>query len=129
MFWKKYQQWGPNPYRPDIFIKAKDARTSFMNRGKTKKPKQWPRAARLLDIGTLLFSLYDEHRSVKTWCQYFHHERGYLWVHEKLDHEPSGHVTLEELQYCRRDVLCTQDLLNCAKIDLDLYGFTDLPPR
>jgi hypothetical protein len=32
------------------------------------------------------------------------------------------------LKYCRRDVLCTQDLLNCAKIDLDLYGFSDLPP-
>jgi hypothetical protein len=128
MFWKKYQQWGINPYRPEIRIRAKDARTSFIKRGKTKKPKQWPNPARPLDISTLLFALYDEHGSVKSWCHYFREERGYEWVHEKEDHEPCGQVALDELKYCRRDVLCTQDLLNCAKIDLDLYGLSDLPP-
>ena len=126
MFWKKYQQWGPNPYRPEIRIKAKDAKTSFIKRTRTKKPKQWPNPGRFLDISTALFALFDEHRKVKTWCKYFRQERGYKWVHEKEDHEPQGRVTLDELKYCRRDVLCTQDLLNCAKIELDLYGFADL---
>jgi hypothetical protein len=128
MFWKKYNEWGTNPYRPEVYIKAKDARTSFIKRGKTKKPKQWPNPARFLDISTLLFALFDEHRSVKNWCRYFRHERGLQWVHEKEDHEPCGRVTLGELKYCRRDVLCTQDLLNCAKAEFDLYGFADLVP-
>jgi hypothetical protein len=36
--------------------------------------------------------------------------------------------TLKELEYCRRDVQCTQDLLNCAKTEFDLYGLDDLLP-
>lgn len=66
--------------------------------------------------------------SLRDWCCYFRKERKLEWVHEKLDHEPSGRVTLEELKYCRGDVRCTQDLLNCAKTEFDLYGLDDLLP-
>ncbi len=55
-------------------------------------------------------------------------ERKLDWVHQKIDHEPSGRVTLDELTYCRGDVQCTQDLLNCAKAEFDVYGLPDLLP-
>jgi hypothetical protein len=50
IWWRKTQQWIANPYRPPINIEAKDARTAFISRGATKRPKQWPNEARLLDI-------------------------------------------------------------------------------
>jgi hypothetical protein len=128
IWWRKTQRWLANPWRPPIIIKAKDARTAFISRGSTKSPNEWRNEARLLDIGTLLFSLFDQHRSLGDWCDYFREERKLGWVREKLNHEPSGRVTLEELQYCRRDVQCTQDLLNCAKAEFDLYGLDDLLP-
>ncbi len=127
-WWRKTGRWIANPYRPPINIEAKDARTAFISRGKTKRPKEWPNGARPLDIGTLLFSLFDQHRSLSDWCDYFRQDRKLEWVHEKFDHEPSGQVTLEELAYCQGDVLCTQDLLNCAKAEFDLYDLDDLLP-
>ena len=38
----------------------------------------------------------------------------------------AGAVTLKKLQYCRRNVQCTQDPLNCAKAEFELYGLDDL---
>jgi hypothetical protein len=128
IWWRKTQSWIANPYRPTINIEPKDARTAFISCGTTKIPAEWPNEGRLLDIGTLLFALFDQHRSLRDWCRYFREERNLGWVHEKLEHEPSGRVTLKELQYCRRDVQCTQDLLNCAKTEFDLYGLHDLLP-
>jgi hypothetical protein len=128
IWWRQTQSWIANPYRPPIKIEPKDARTAFISCGTTKVPAEWPNEGRLLDIGTLLFALFDQHRSLRDWCHYFREERKLEWVHEKLDHEPRGHVTLQELRYCRRDTQCTQDLLNCAKTEFDLYGLDDLLP-
>ncbi|HKH98311.1 MAG TPA: hypothetical protein VJ999_04320 [Candidatus Sulfotelmatobacter sp.] len=66
-WWRKTQCWVANPYRPPIILEAKDARTVFMSRGSTKRPAEWPNEARLLDIGTLLFSLFDQHCSLRDW--------------------------------------------------------------
>jgi hypothetical protein len=126
--WRETQTWIANPYRPTIKIEPKDARTAFVSSGTTKVPAEWPNDGRLLDIGTLLFALFDQHRSLRDWCRYFREERNLEWVHEKLGHEPSGRFSLKELEYCRRDVQCTQDLLNCAKSEFDLYGLEDLLP-
>jgi hypothetical protein len=128
IFWRETQSWIANPYRPAIKIEAKDARTAFISCGTTKVPAEWPNEDRLLDIGTLLFALFDQHRGLRDWCRYFREERNLEWVHEKLDHEPSGRFTLKDLEYCRRDVQCTQDLLNCAKTEFDLYRLDDLLP-
>jgi hypothetical protein len=128
IWWRETQSWIANPYRPTIKIESKDARTAFIACGTTKVPAEWPNEGRLLDIGTLLFALFDQHRSLRDWCRYFREERNLKWVHEKLDHEPSGRFTLKELEYCRRDVQCTQDLLNCTKAEFDPYGLDDLLP-
>ena len=37
----------------------------------------------------------------------------------KLDHEPTGRVTLEEIEYCRQDVRATTKLLNRMRADFD----------
>lgn len=128
ILWRESQSWIANPYRPTIKIEPKDARTAFVSSGKTKVPAEWPNDGRPLDVGTLLFALFDQHRSLRDWSRYFRDERNLDWVHEKLDHEPSGRFSLKELEYCRRDVQCTQDLLNCAKSEFDLYGLDDLLP-
>ena len=54
-------------------------------------------------MGTLLFSLFDKHTSLDQWCAEFA-RKGYA-LERKLEHEPSGKVTQEELRYCRQDVL------------------------
>ncbi len=64
VWWRKTQRRIANPYRPLIKIEAKDARTAFMSCGSTKRPKEWPNKARLLDVGMLLFSLFDQHQAV-----------------------------------------------------------------
>jgi hypothetical protein len=128
IWWRETQSWIANPYRPTIKIEAKDARTAFLSCSTTKIPSEWPNEGRLLDIGTLLFALFDQHRSLRDWCRYFREERNLDWVRTKLDHEPCGRFTLNELDYCRRDVQCAQDLLNCAKAEFDLFELDDLLP-
>ena len=64
-----------------------------------------------LDVGTLLFSLFYKHMSLDAWCEHFGIE-GKLKGEDGRTYEPSGRVTLEELAYCRNDVLKTQFLLN-----------------
>ena len=97
ILWRETQSWIANPYRPTIKIEPKDARTAFISCGTTKVPAEWPNEGRLLDIGTLLFALFDQHRSLRDWCRYFREERNLGWVHEKLDHEPSGRFTLKRI--------------------------------
>ena len=40
---------------------------------------------------------------------------------QKFDHEPTGTVTSEELEYCRQDVRCTVDALNSLKEEFDKH--------
>jgi len=63
IWWRKTQGWIPNPYRPTIKIEPKDARTAFISRSSTKCPAEWTKPGRLLDVGTLLFALFDPGRS------------------------------------------------------------------
>src|SRR5437773_1899606 len=49
-FWRQYGYSVPDPYRPEIRIEAKDARTAFISRGKTIVPAQWTNTARFLDV-------------------------------------------------------------------------------
>ena len=99
----KSRTWKPHPYRPEINCDAKDARTTFITRGIPRFRKdEWTNPGRFLDVGTLLFSLFDKHMSLDQWCAEFQ-RKGYP-VERKLEHEPSGRVTQTELRYCRQDV-------------------------
>ena len=120
-FWRQYGCTVPDPYRPEIRIEAKDARTAFISRGKTIVPAQWIKTGRFLDLSTLLFSLFDKHLSLNNWCKHFK-------IEGKLDHTPSGRVSLDEIAYCRQDVKATQSLLNMAKREFDLHPLPHLLP-
>lgn len=120
-FGRKTQQWETNIYRPVIHIEALNAKTAAISRGQPFRPKEWPNPGRFADLSTILFSMYDKHYSLNHWCQYF-------GIPGKLDHEPSGRVTAEELSYCRNDVNITRQLLNCAKREFDLHPLPELHP-
>jgi len=123
----KSRTWKAHPYRPEINLEAKDARTTFITRGIPRFRKdEWPNPGRFLDVGTLLFSLFDKHMSLDQWCAEFQ-RKGYA-IERKLDHEPSGKVTQEELGYCRQDVKITQQLLNAAKQEFDAHRLPNLLP-
>jgi hypothetical protein len=120
-FWRQTKCWIPDPYRPEIRIEAKDAKTAFISRSKTILPEQWLKPGRFLDLSTLLFSLFDKHLSLNNWCKHFK-------IEGKLDHTPSSRVSLEELAYCKQDVKATQNLLNAAKREFDRHPLTCLRP-
>jgi hypothetical protein len=123
----KTRTWKPHPYRPDINLDAKDARTTFITRGIPRFRKdEWPNPGRFLDVGTLLFSLFDKHMSLDQWCAEFQ-RKGYA-IDRKLEHQPSGKVTQSELRYCRQDVKITQQLLNVAKQEFDSHRLPNLLP-
>jgi hypothetical protein len=116
----KSRTWKPHPYRPEINCDAKDARTTFITSGIPRFRKdEWKSPSRFLDVGTLLFSLFDKHMSLDQWCAEFQ-RKGYA-IERKLDHEQGGSVSQEELRYCRQDVKITQQLLNTAKWEFDSH--------
>jgi hypothetical protein len=123
----KSRTWKPHPYRPDINCDAKDARTTFITRGIPRFRKdEWPNPGRFLDVGTLLFSLFDKRMSLDQWCAEFQ-RKGYD-IDRKLEHQPSGKVTQSELRYCRQDVKVTHQLLNAAKQEFDSHQLPSLLP-
>jgi hypothetical protein len=53
-----------------------------------------------------------------------------MWVkteNQKLDHEPTGEVTPEEIEYARQDVRCTVDALNALKHNFDKHPISLQP--
>ena len=121
----KSGQWKSHPYRPEVSIEAKDARTAFITRGKPRfRADEWKKPGRFLDISTVLFSLFDKHLSLDQWCAYFQ-KKGYK-IDRKLDHEPSGRVSQRELIYCRQDVKITQQLLNAAMQEFSIHPLPNL---
>ena len=123
----KTRVWNSHPYRPEINLDAKDARTTFITRGTPRFRKdEWQNPGRFLDVGTLLFSQFDKHASLDQWCFEFQ-KKGYA-IDRKLAHEPSGRVSQEELCYCRQDVKVTQQLLNAAKREFDVHPLPNLLP-
>ena len=124
----KSRTWKPHPYRPELNLDAKDARTTFITRGIPRfRKEEWKHPGRFLDVGTMLFSLFDKHASLDKWCAEFQ-RKGYV-IDRKLAHEPSGRVTQEELRYCRQDVKITQQLLNAAKREFDVHPLPNLLPE
>jgi hypothetical protein len=65
--------------------------------------------------------------SLETWCDHFGIE-GKLKNEKGEVYEPSGRVSVQELTYCRNDVLKTQFLLNKAIYELDKHELNDLLP-
>ena len=70
---------------------------------------------RFLDLRTLAWALFNRSVSLKSLCEMLKTE------HQKFDHEPSGNVTPEEIDYARQDGRCTVDALNGLKREFDKH--------
>ena len=108
----------PNPERPCMRITSKDSKSAFFSLTKPTHPEEWPTynvgdktrlVCRVLDLHTLAWALFNEQYSLKRLCKNLNTKN------QKLDHEPRGTVTKEELEYGRQDVRCTVDALNALK--------------
>ena len=78
--------------------------------------------AHFLDLRTIGWALFNKSFSLKSACEELKTE------HQKTeDHEPSGKVTPEEIEYARQDGRCTLDLLNALKQEFDKHPITLRP--
>jgi len=127
----KTRQLEPIKFFPRIVIKGLNSKTSIIHstrpplherRTKDEKVKHWP-GARFLDPRTLLWALRNRSYSLDSACEEFKTE------HQKIDHTPTGKVTVKELEYARGDVACTVDLLNAVKQEFDLHPISAGPDR
>jgi hypothetical protein len=121
----------PNKFFPRIVVKALNSKTAIIHstrppmfepKKKDEKVKHWP-GAHFLDPRTLLWALRNRSYSLESACKEF------KTVHQKIDHKPTGKVTIEEVVYAREDVACTADLLNAAKQEFDLHPIAPGPDR
>jgi hypothetical protein len=121
----------PLKFFPRIVIKALNSKTSIIHstrpplfepKTEDDKVKHWP-GARFLDLRTLLWALRNRPYSLESACKEFKTE------HQKIDHSPTGTVTVQEIEYARGDVACTVDLLNATKQEFDLHPIAPGPDR
>jgi hypothetical protein len=73
-------------------------------------------------LKTLAWALRNRSFSLKSACAEWK-------VPGKLDHEPTGRVTSEEIEYCRQDVSAIVGLLNALLSEFRKYPLRDLPPE
>jgi hypothetical protein len=111
-----------NPYRPRVRITAKDSKSAFISLTRPQQPEEWPQQSRFLDVHTLAFALFAESSSLNDLCSA-------LKVPGKLNHEPTGKITPEEIDYCRGDVRATIAALNALKQEFDQHGLDLRPDR
>ena len=118
-----------DPFRPRIIVTPKDSKTAFIRfagisaRGKETKQRLIPyMAGRFLDLRTFGWALRNESYSLQRACEAF-------GVPGKLDYEPSGRISKEELEYCRNDVRATVDLLNAMRSEFDQHPIELFPDK
>jgi hypothetical protein len=100
--------------RPRIIITSINSKTAFFRLSSKWRPAEWPNEPRFLDLRTLTFALRNESYSLARACEDFD-------VEGKLDHIPTGMVTVKEITYCREDVAATARLLNAARKEFDRH--------
>jgi len=118
-----------NRYRPRILITPIDSKKAFIRLANPWHPEEWKKngKAHFLDLHTLLWALYNKSYSLKRACD---DEGGPFKgqnLPQKKDHEPTGKLTPEEIEYARQDGRCTVALLNALKKEFDKHPI-DLKP-
>ena len=131
---RKTGQLEANPARPRVRVTSKDSKAAFFSLSKPANPEEWPTYKvrkgekekhrmifRVLDLRTLGWALFNESYSLRSAC------KALTTPNQKLDHKPSGTITIEELDYARQDVRCSVDVLNALKEEFDRHPI-DLHP-
>jgi len=113
----QYPDGTENRNYPRVTIQPIDSKKAFIKLAKPWKPKKWKNNGDVdfLDLRTLGWALFNQSFSLKTLCEELKTE------HQKLDHDPTGEVTPEEIEYARQDVRCTVDALNALKQEFDRH--------
>jgi len=113
-----------NKRYPRLRDVPKNSRTSFLEfsggTGPYKCGKKF--RGRFLDVLTFAFAMRNAHFSLKSACKEWK-------APGKLDHKPTGKVTLEEIEYCRGDVAATLRLLNAQRREYETYPISLLSER
>jgi len=104
----RYPNGAENRNIPRILITPIDSKKAFIRLAKPWKPEEWKDEgkARFVDLRTLAWALFNRAFSLKRLCELLKTEN------QKFDHEPTGNVTAEEIEYARQDGRCTVDALN-----------------
>lgn len=126
-----------NRYRPRLAVKSIDSKRALIGFTRRRSPDtadQIPEGSsdgrpdpayafpgHVLDLKTLAFALTNEAHSLASACEAFGVEHG------KAEAERHGVVTPQYVDYCRRDVLATAELLAKLLEDHDRHPI-DLPP-
>jgi hypothetical protein len=102
---------------PRITIQPIDSKKAFIKLAKPWKPEEWKDEgkAHFLDLRTLAWALFNQSFSLRTLCDELETE------HRKIDHEPTGKITPDEIEYARQDGRCTVDALNELKREFDQH--------
>ncbi len=108
---------------PRILITPIDSKKAFVRLAKPWKPEEWKDNGKVyfLDLRTLAWALFNRSFSLKRLCEEL------LTEHRKIDHEPTGKVTVEEIEYARQDGRCTVDALNALKQEFDKHPISLKP--
>ena len=123
---KSSGEWRENPYRPRVCVKSLDSRRAFIGftRPMTTGEQSAPAfRGHFVDVRTLAFALSATSHSLASACKAFGIE------HDKLSIEEHGHVTAEYIEYNRRDVLATEELLVRLRGEFDALGLPLAPTR
>jgi hypothetical protein len=109
---------GSDVFRPKLRIKPKDSRSAFISLAGGDPNNHVVYRGRFLDLSVLGWALRNRHMDLNGFLRSF-------GLKPKMDHEPTGRVTKNELKYGRTDVERTVELLNAMKSEYD--GFTEPP--
>jgi hypothetical protein len=114
VLWK--YQGKPDKLKPRLIIKPKDSRSAFINlAGGDPGGDLGMRLiyrGRFLDLSVLGWALRNKHLGLDGFLRSF-------GLKGKMEHEPTGRVTKQELQYGRQDVERTVELLNAMKAEYE----------
>jgi len=121
----QYKNGAENRNYPRIQITPIDSKKAFIQLARPWKSKEWKARgkAAFLDIRTLAWALHNKAFSLKRLCNTL------STPNQKVDHEPTGQVTPEEIEYARQDVRCTADALNALKQEFDKHPIKLAPHR
>src|ERR1039458_8294986 len=113
----RYADGAENRQRPEVGMQPIDSKKAFIKLVPPWKPDEWKDHGNVhfVDLRTLAWALFNRPFSLKTLCEELKTE------HQKLDHDPTGKVTPDEIDYARQDGRCTVDALNELKREFDKH--------
>lgn len=121
----EYPNGKENLHHSRVLIEPIDSKKSFIQFAQEWVPKDGTAKptkindSRFLDLRTLLWALFNRALSLKRACELEAFKKHNL--PKKIEHKPTGQVTVPEIKYARQDVRCTAALLNAAKQEFDLH--------